>query len=91
MYEKESAYFFNDSSAKIIHDDTFARLLSFYNVYVTSVNDYHLGLIPADIGTLRSGHQAYLTEEALKAIAETTIYNLKTIESTGTCDNIVSQ
>ncbi|KAG6836391.1 hypothetical protein H0H93_008536 [Arthromyces matolae] len=37
VYEKESAYFFADSSAKIIHDDVFARLLSFYNVFMTQV------------------------------------------------------
>ncbi|RPA99237.1 hypothetical protein L873DRAFT_1807147 [Choiromyces venosus 120613-1] len=35
VYEKESAYFFVDSSAKIIYDDNFARLLSFYNVFVS--------------------------------------------------------
>ena len=34
VYEKESAYFFSDSSSKIIQDDNFARLLSFYNVFV---------------------------------------------------------
>ena len=31
------AYFFADSSDKIIYDDTFARLLSFYNVFVRFV------------------------------------------------------
>jgi D-lactate dehydrogenase len=34
VYENESAYFFADSSSKIICDDSFARLLSFYNVFV---------------------------------------------------------
>ncbi|CAZ83691.1 unnamed protein product [Tuber melanosporum] len=58
VYEKESAYFFADSSAKIIYDDNFARLLSFYNVFV-------------------SGHQAFLTVEALKNIADTTLQNLQ--------------
>lgn len=38
VYERESAYFFADSSAKVIHDDVFARLLSFYNVFMTSVS-----------------------------------------------------
>ncbi|KAF8654780.1 hypothetical protein AX16_003435 [Volvariella volvacea WC 439] len=70
VYEKESAYFFIDSSAKIIHDDNFARLLSFYNVYMT-------------------GHQAFLTREALRNIAETTIGNLKDFETTGTSKHIV--
>jgi D-lactate dehydrogenase len=36
-----------------------------------------------------SGHQAFLTEEALRSIADTTIKNLKDMESTGTCANIV--
>lgn len=70
VYEGESEYFFADSSSKIIHDDNFARLLTFYNVFI-------------------SGHQAYLTEEALQNIAETTIKNLKDMEATGTCANLV--
>jgi len=37
VYERESAYFFADSSSKVIADDTFARLLTFYNVFVTCV------------------------------------------------------
>lgn len=37
VYEKESPYFFGDSSTKIIHDDNFARLISFYNVFVRYV------------------------------------------------------
>ncbi|KAG6878154.1 hypothetical protein C0993_011572 [Termitomyces sp. T159_Od127] len=37
VYEREAEYFFADSSAKIIHDDVFARLLSFYNVFMTFV------------------------------------------------------
>lgn len=37
VYERESTYFFADSSAKVIHDDVFARLLSFYNVFMTFV------------------------------------------------------
>ncbi|KXN91962.1 hypothetical protein AN958_11022 [Leucoagaricus sp. SymC.cos] len=71
VYERESTYFFADSSTKVIHDDVFARLLSFYNVFMT-------------------GHQAFLTEEALKNIAETTVSNLLQLESAGTCHNIVS-
>jgi len=72
VYEKESAYFFSDSSSKVIYDDNFARLLSFYNVFV-------------------SGHQAYLTTEALKNIADTTISNLQALELKGTCDNEVTE
>jgi len=72
VYERESLYFFADSSEKVIHDDVFARLLSFYNVFMT-------------------GHQAFLTEEALKNIADTTISNLHLLESTGNCPNIVDK
>lgn len=57
VYEGESAYFFHDSSSKIIQDDELARLLSFYNVFVT-------------------GHQAFLTVEALQNIADATIGQL---------------
>ncbi|KAG5642092.1 hypothetical protein DXG03_003616 [Asterophora parasitica] len=70
VYEKEAAYFFADSSAKIIHDDVFARLLTFYNVFM-------------------SGHQAYLTQEALRNIADTTVKNLKDLEASGTSENLV--
>ncbi|TGZ80179.1 hypothetical protein EX30DRAFT_341748 [Ascodesmis nigricans] len=70
VYEKESAYFFADSSDKIIYDDNFARLLSFYNVFV-------------------SGHQAFLTDEALKNIADTTLSNLRAFETKGECVNEV--
>lgn len=38
VYEKEHNYFFADSSSKVISDDTFARLLSFYNVFMTYVS-----------------------------------------------------
>ncbi|KAI5842534.1 D-lactate dehydrogenase [Morchella snyderi] len=70
VYEGESAYFFVDGSSKIIYDDNFARLLSFYNVFV-------------------SGHQAFLTVEALKNIADTTINNLETLARGGVCQNLV--
>ncbi|KAG6902732.1 hypothetical protein C0995_012396 [Termitomyces sp. Mi166 len=72
VYERESEYFFADSSAKIIHDDVFARLLSFYNVFMT-------------------GHQAYLTQEAVRRIADTTIQNLKDLKATGTSPNLVTE
>ncbi|KAF8062226.1 D-lactate dehydrogenase [Lyophyllum atratum] len=70
VYEREAAYFFADSSSKVIHDDVFARLLSFYNVFL-------------------SGHQAYLTTEALRNIADTTIRSLKDLEASGTSANLV--
>ncbi|KAF9559787.1 hypothetical protein CPC08DRAFT_690693 [Agrocybe pediades] len=72
VYERESGYFFADSSEKVIADDSFARLLSFYNVFMT-------------------GHQAFLTAEALHNIADTTIQNLIDLEATGTCACIVEQ
>lgn len=69
VYEKEASYFFKDSSSKIIQDDNFARLLSFY-VFI-------------------SGHQAFLTNEALKGIAEATIRNLQDLEKDVICVNEV--
>jgi len=72
VYERESSYFFADSSTKVITDDSFARLLSFYNVFMT-------------------GHQAFLTKEALKNIAKTTIQNLVELEATGTCSFVVEK
>ncbi|KJA25363.1 hypothetical protein HYPSUDRAFT_134975 [Hypholoma sublateritium FD-334 SS-4] len=67
VYERESGYFFADSSTKVIADDSFARLLSFYNVFMT-------------------GHQAFLTKEALDNIAATTVNNLRNMSLTGTTD-----
>ncbi|KAF9045312.1 hypothetical protein BJ165DRAFT_1347233 [Panaeolus papilionaceus] len=72
VYEGESAHFFADSSSKIITDDVFSRLLTFYNVFVT-------------------GHQAFLTKEALENIADTTLRNLRQLEETGTCACLVEQ
>lgn len=65
VYEQEGEYFFSDSSEKVIQDDVLARLLSFYNVFVT-------------------GHQAFLTKEALENIAQTTIQNIRTLAAEGT-------
>jgi D-lactate dehydrogenase len=64
VYEEEEALFFEDLSQEVIHDDTFARLLTFPNVLITA-------------------HQAFFTEEALRAIAETTIENLTAFEREG--------
>ncbi|CAE6429301.1 unnamed protein product [Rhizoctonia solani] len=58
VYERESKYFFRDSSNKIIQDDQLSRLVSFHNVFI-------------------SGHQAFLTKEALSAIARSTVENLR--------------
>ncbi len=38
---------------------------------------------------LFTGHQAFLTREALHAIADTTLGNIRAIESQGRCDNEV--
>jgi D-lactate dehydrogenase len=64
VYEEEADLFFRDLSGLVIHDDVFARLLTFPNVIVT-------------------GHQAFFTEEALTAIAETTFANLDHCEAHG--------
>jgi D-lactate dehydrogenase len=64
VYEEEADLFFRDLSAEVLHDDVFARLLTFPNVLVT-------------------GHQAFFTEDALTAIAETTIANLDAFERDG--------
>lgn len=71
VYERESHYFFRDSSNKIIQDDQLSRLVSFHNVFI-------------------SGHQAFLTREALSAIARTTVQNLKSIEEGSPCPNSVT-
>lgn len=39
---------------------------------------------------LVTGHQAFFTQEAMQAIADTTLNNLQEIEATGKCDNAVS-
>ncbi len=57
VYEEEAEIFFKDKSEGVIDDDTFARLLTFNNVVITS-------------------HQAFLTNEALTNIAQTTFENI---------------
>lgn len=64
VYEEEADLFFRDLSGQVLHDDVFARLLTFPNVVVT-------------------GHQAFFTEDALAAIARTTIANLDAFAATG--------
>jgi D-lactate dehydrogenase len=62
VYEEEDKFFFQDFSGEVLQDDTFARLLTFPNVLITS-------------------HQAFFTEEALDAIAATTIANFDGLEN----------
>lgn len=64
VYEEEADLFFRDLSGEVLHDDVFARLLTFPNVVVT-------------------GHQAFFTEDALRAIAATTIANLDAFAAGG--------
>lgn len=64
VYEEEADLFFRDLSDTVLHDDVFARLLTFPNVIVT-------------------GHQAFFTEQALTAIAETTLANLDHFQAEG--------
>ena len=40
VYEEEAAYFYEDTSDRIMDDDVLARLLSFNNVIVTSHQAY---------------------------------------------------
>jgi D-lactate dehydrogenase len=64
VYEEEADLFFRDLSGEVLHDDVFARLLTFPNVLIT-------------------GHQAFFTEDALQAIAETTVANIDAFEREG--------
>jgi D-lactate dehydrogenase len=64
VYEEEADLFFQDLSGEVLHDDVFARLLTFPNVLIT-------------------GHQAFFTEDALTAIAETTLANIDAFEDHG--------
>lgn len=64
VYEEEADLFFRDLSDEVLHDDVFARLLTFPNVLIT-------------------GHQAFFTEDALTAIASTTVANLDAFEDLG--------
>ena len=64
VYEEEADLFFRDLSGEVLHDDVFARLLTFPNVLIT-------------------GHQAFFTEEAMMAIAATTLANIDAFEDHG--------
>lgn len=64
VYEEEADLFFRDLSGEVLHDDVFARLLTFPNVLIT-------------------GHQAFFTEEAMTAIAATTLANIDAFEDHG--------
>lgn len=70
VYEEEDDLFFEDRSQEVLHDDTFARLLTFPNVLITA-------------------HQAFLTREALDAIASTTLGNVTSVVAGQPCDNEV--
>jgi D-lactate dehydrogenase len=64
VYEEEGDLFFRDLSGTVLHDDVFARLLTFPNVVIT-------------------GPQAFFTEDALRAIADTTLANLDAFADSG--------
>lgn len=70
VYEEEDDIFFQDLSSDILHDDVFARLLTFPNVVVT-------------------GHQAFFTTEAVTAIAEATVANIREFANGSTLTNAV--
>ncbi len=71
VYEEEADLFFEDLSGEVLHDDVFARLLTFPNVLIT-------------------GHQAFLTQEAVEQIAQTTLSNLSDLEAGRDCPNTVT-
>ena len=71
VYEEEADLFFEDLSDQVLHDDVFARLLTFPNVLVTA-------------------HQAFFTEDALTAIAQTTLANLDAFAREGRAVHEVS-
>jgi len=70
VYEEEEAIFFENLSDSVIHDDVFARLMTFHNVLITS-------------------HQAFFTDEAVSAIAATTLGNISAFAKDGTVVNRV--
>ncbi|KAG9124267.1 hypothetical protein FRC07_012180 [Ceratobasidium sp. 392] len=48
VYERESHYFFKDSSHKIIQDDQLSRLVSFHNVFISG----HQAFLTQEVGIL---------------------------------------
>ncbi|ELU41895.1 D-lactate dehydrogenase [Rhizoctonia solani AG-1 IA] len=75
VYERESKYFFRDSSNKIIQDDQLSRLVSFHNVFISG----HQAFLTKE------------TVQALSAIARSTVENLRLLEEGLPCSNSVTQ
>jgi D-lactate dehydrogenase len=91
VYEKESSYFFADSSSQGYfrrHNCSTPVLLQC--LYDVGLLFCHTSMYITD-PLSDSGHQAFLTVEALKNIADSTVKNLLDLHKTGTCDNIVEK
>ncbi|KAG8757602.1 hypothetical protein FRC14_001893 [Serendipita sp. 396] len=59
VYEKESEYFFEDSSEKVIQDDQLSRLLSFHKVFISGHQAFFTeealhGIADTTLGNLRT-------------------------------------
>ncbi|KAG8815276.1 hypothetical protein FRC17_000765 [Serendipita sp. 399] len=59
VYEKESEYFFEDSSEKVIQDDQLSRLLSFHKVFISGHQAFFTeealhGIAETTLGNLRT-------------------------------------
>lgn len=80
VYEGEAEYFFRDSSSKIIQDDDLSRLISFYNVFIRYTSPLISALF-SNGESLCSGHQAFLTTEALEQIANQSIEGLLSLQA----------
>jgi D-lactate dehydrogenase len=78
VYENEKKYFFNDFSQQV---KFFLIKLLFFSVsrsffFIEVMDDDILARLISMPNTIVTSHQAFLTEEALKNIAETTVQSL---------------
>ncbi len=71
VYENEKNIFFKNNTNKIIKDNIFNILMSYYNVLIT-------------------GHQAFLTKEALINISKTTLNNINKISLNKICKDLIT-
>lgn len=71
VYEEESAYFYEDTSDRVMDDDLLARLLSFNNVIVTSHQAFFTrealdNIARTTLGNIRAFEQGGLLENEVK-------------------------
>ncbi|MBK1878705.1 2-hydroxyacid dehydrogenase [Pelagicoccus mobilis] len=62
VYEEEDSLFFEDQSAKVLQDDTFARLLTFPNVIVTGHQAFFTDTALTQIASVTLGNLSELEE-----------------------------